>query len=439
MSKSGRTAFTLKPFSRVSNRSAPPTAKSFDRSFDRASSSSFGPDRPTFSQIPQTGQEVGKISLSAAREGVVSKTFWQALLDRALQLEDLEPQDIAYLLNGMTRVRMEVPNEFFEEIVPKIETKLAYFSSIHLAMLFSAISKNPSLHSSPFVPVLSVAVGRRAHEFATPVELAMVLAALARFKTSDRTIWCRFSQLVQTRMDQHHLFFPIRELVILATSFSGYEDSRLFEKIAEQAISQISDATPAELGRLIIACKQSNELKLVAEETLLRKLRYLSPIDLVACIQIWPPEEKRIHCALFDTFLATFSLFQMSQVADILNVYSRWHLVLTTDQSEILDSKLLGVSDDRFDDSTLVSVCGYGKTKFLFAKKNRIFSIISAHDIDTKSLLRAMQIYSEIDSMRSELKTAISGFVLKKKLDKRTQNSLKDILLKFCSPEDDLM
>ena len=315
------------------------------------------------------GEELGDASVAAAREQIDSLKFWTLMVDRAKELVDeLEPRDVSLLLNGLGRTRrlVDFPNLLIS-LEPIIQTKLAYFSSIQLAMLASAFSKAgmvpPNLLES-----LVTEVKNRVSEFSTPVEFSMVLNALSKLGVADKLLFSRFSQVVQSRMEIAQ-FFHVRELAVIASAFAsaGLRDLGLFEKIRMQACP--AEATPVELAKLVGAFAKMDipADNLLTQIRTSNRFRFLSSGELVNAVFAFGQAfdhaptgagSEEILNSLKLAFLASFPLFQPKELAAILLSFSRWRVQFSPAQLEGLLEKLARIHPTRFDRVELVSVVG---------------------------------------------------------------------------------
>lgn len=91
-----------------------------------------------------SSEELGGACVAAAREQIESPPFWKMVADRGSAIHgDLEPRDIALILNGFSRTRQLVNHlKLIKDVAPSIEKRLPYFSSLHLAMTLSALGKS---------------------------------------------------------------------------------------------------------------------------------------------------------------------------------------------------------------------------------------------------------------------------------------------------------
>lgn len=101
---------------------------------------------------------VGRAAAVAARERFTSAPFWSLLCDRAKQIADnFQAQDIALLLNGMTRLQIQ-DTELVDILLPRIEEHVAYFDLLqHDA---SRVRKTATDTTSSFHRSYSNRIGR---------------------------------------------------------------------------------------------------------------------------------------------------------------------------------------------------------------------------------------------------------------------------------------
>jgi hypothetical protein len=312
-----------------------------------------------------TSEELGLASISAAREQVDSPKLWTMLTERAMELStDMEPRDIALLLNGLSRTRClsYFPN-LVKGLSPAIIPRLAYFSSIQIAMILSSISKlsDPVSYCPPeFLHRLRKEISNRLHEFTTPVEISMVMNSIVKLDMASETTMRRFSSLIQSRLFNFH----IREISIISHAFSvsGIRDTVLFDKLVERAIPSLGEATPIEISRFSSSLARAG-MHMHANRILaavdIGRLKYLSSSDLVSTIysfcQMCDYSDRRdydgdehqlthrlnpIFANLKASFISSFSVLQLGEIASIMTSFTRWRVGFSVDEKLLVLNKL---------------------------------------------------------------------------------------------------
>jgi len=320
-----------------------------------------------------TSEEVGSACIAAAREQVDSSQLWTLLTDRAQELgTEMEPRDVALLLNGLSRTRQLnfFPN-ILKNLAPSIEEKISYYSSIQIAMILSAVSKASGSNLTPsLLGKLVTEVKNRVHEFASPVELSMLMNALVKLNVTDSILYRRFSSFIQSRMKNGN--FHVREISIIAHAFSiaNIRDISLFEKLFEKSLITINEATPIEIARIVAAynrislCQYSDQF--VENFNGNEKFKYLSPSDLVATVYSFCAISDEttsgrmgdIHASLKSAFVASFSLLTLCDIASILTSFTRWKIPFKLDEKLVVLNKLRQVKTISVDYDTACSIIG---------------------------------------------------------------------------------
>ncbi|KAF4749247.1 hypothetical protein FOZ62_021411 [Perkinsus olseni] len=337
---------------------------------------------PLTSELPPPStldaEGLGHAANTAARDRVKGTSpYWQQLKDRALAIAPaMEPRDCALLLNAFSRVRL-CDQQLFDTLAPVVEAKLLYFTSVHLAMVFSAFAKT----GESFLSALSREVGARVHEFHSPVEICMLLNAMTKLGLVDLGLFTRWSKHVQARMSQEP--FHVRDLSVIASALARVikhhtvaeggrqkkeeEDSTAalnaaldpltdtMDLIAGRALATLGEATPMELARLLLAFTSDSGGVIIPPKQLLEsslecardKLMFMAPAELVnvafAFGQVRESLTSASDIALLDAsiferlrFSAVSSapLFLASEVAGLLQVYSRERREMTREDRE---------------------------------------------------------------------------------------------------------
>jgi hypothetical protein len=415
-----------------------------------------------------TSEELGLASVSAAREQVDSPKLWALIAKRASEIADtLEPRDIALLLNGMSRMRTltSFGPQLLPTILPTIEKKLPYFSSIQIAMLISAISKLPSTNQT-LPPSLIKEIKSRVHEFLTPVEISMLMTALVKLGISDASLFTRLSSFIQSRM--HVTPYHVRELSVIAHAFASanFRDVTLFERVFEKSQPTLSEATPVEFARLIaaflkiqISSEITDSLIRQTTEIFADRFKYMTAGDLVSTVFAFASICEHHHeaeslssifSALKHSFLTNFSILQPKDIAAILTSFSRWRISMTNEEFSLLFSKLTSLRPDRIDSNNAIiitaSLAGISpETSILPVLKHMYPSILAGVDShqEWSSLARAAILVLNtlpadqiVSSLTRRIVHDLTGF---KSLDRSTRSSMIDTLKKILGHEHDLV
>lgn len=356
-------AFTQKPFA-----SAPPSVAS------GWSSSSFLSTMRHPSSM--TGDELGYACVAAAREKVDSEKFWDLIAKRAAELGSMaEPREISLVLNGMSRTRcLSNHKEMITALDPVIRKKLPYFSSTQMAMTVSGLAKSFSIASLPadLVPALLTEIKARVHEFSTSVELCMVLNALAKLGVVDRGLSQRISAIVQSKIRASAINFHARELCVIASALSqiGVRELALYELIESRVLPSISELTPLEVSRLMVAFARAGKSIDELLETTLRtsadRFRFLSSADLTSAVfgfgsvcEYMEPNSLLIE--LLDSLklacIHSFAVFQPKEIASVLLSLSRWRILMTESELEQTINRLRLMSK-RIEGMDLIVIVG---------------------------------------------------------------------------------
>ncbi|KAF4667775.1 hypothetical protein FOL46_002346 [Perkinsus olseni] len=351
---------------------------------------------PLTSELPPPStldaEGLGHAANTAARDRVKGTSpYWQQLKDRALAIAPaMEPRDCALLLNAFSRVRL-CDQQLFDTLAPVVEAKLLYFTSVHLAMVFSAYAKTGVKIQESFLSALSREVGARVHEFHSPVEICMLLNAMTKLGLVDLDLFTRWSKHVQARMSQEP--FHVRDLSVIASALARVikhhtvaegdkqrkeEDSTAslnegldpltdtMDLIAGRALATLGEATPMELARLVLAFTSDSGGVISPPKQLLEsslecardKLMFMAPAELVnvafAFGQVRESLTSVSDIALLDAsiferlrFSAVSSapLFLASEVAGLLQVFARWRIPFGHSDLAVMVSRLIATAD----------------------------------------------------------------------------------------------
>ena len=308
-----------------------------------------------------TGEELGAACVAAARGAVESAPFWDLVVERAVTLGPvMEPREISLLLNGLSRTRqLSSRLSAVKSLDPVIRSKLAYFSSIQLAMTVSALAKAFSVSSLPpeLIAALVKETKSRIHEFSTGVEFSMILNGLAKLGVVDSALATRLASVVSSRLATTS--FHVRELCVIASALAslGVKDATVFDTIVARAVPVAAEATPAELARLAAAVAKANgplEKVLIATlETHGHRFRFLSPTDVTSAVFGFGSVCEHAECnssltALLDelkvAFIGSLPLFQPKDIASVLTSFARWRVALSAAERDAVVSKLISMS-----------------------------------------------------------------------------------------------
>ncbi|EER19142.1 hypothetical protein Pmar_PMAR000209 [Perkinsus marinus ATCC 50983] len=350
-------------------------------------------DLPPPSTLDAEG--LGHAANTAVRDRIKSTSpYWQQLRDRALAIAPaMEPRDCALLLNAFSRVRI-ADQQLFDTLAPVVEAKLLYFTSVHLAMVFSAYAKTGVQMQESFLNALSREVAARVHEFHSPVEICMLLNAMTKLGVVDLELFTRWCKHIQTRMSQEP--FHVRDLSVIASALArvvkhhtvaegsgqkkGGEDdtedgqqlegllplTSTMEMIAGRALATLAEATPMELARLVLAYTSDSGGVISPPKELLEsslacardKLMFMAPAELVnvafAFGQVRESLTSVSDIALLDSsiferlrFSAVSSapLFLASEVGGLLQVYARWRIPFGHSDLAVMVSRLITTAE----------------------------------------------------------------------------------------------
>ena len=418
-----------------------------------------------------TSEELGQACVSAAREQVDSPKLWMLLSQRASAIADnMEPRDISLLLNGMSRTRTlaEFGPSLLPALLPTIEKKLPYFSSIQIAMLISAISKLPP-QSQLLPPSMIKEIKSRVHEFLTPVEFSMLMTALTKLGISDASLYTRLSSFIQSRMNSSP--YHVRDLSVIAHAFAAanFRDLTLFERIYEKSVPTLPEATPVEFARLISAflkVQSSPEIvsSLISQTTeiVAQRFKYMNPTELVSTVYAFASicehhheanELAGIFSALKQSFFANFPLLQVKDIASVLTSLSRWKITLTDDEEQVLVDKLSALRLDRIDPAYSVAIAASLagifsdssiSTPILFHLYPSLLAGIEASHTDWSLVARALKLAIETLPDSDQLIAKFSARVVKdikgfRSVDRSTRIALTDTLSRKLGAEHDLV
>jgi len=199
---------------------------------------------------------LGRAASTAARDlAGSSPSLWAALGQRAREvLPTLDTQDLAMLLKGMARARHD-DAELMADLRKRAVARIAYFSSRHFAMVFSALARLDLPHEdrSVFVEALQ----DRMPEFQNAGELTMVAVALGRLRVADPPLLAQLSARVEARLSAGK--FHARELASVSAAYVRLQHlvPEHLEVVAACATITLQEATARELASLVLAAAQA--------------------------------------------------------------------------------------------------------------------------------------------------------------------------------------
>lgn len=419
-----------------------------------------------------TADELGSACVAAAREQIDSGKFWSLVCDRASSLgQSMEPRELSLLLNGLSRTRQLGGREkLLESLEPVIVKKLAYFSSIQLAMTISALAKTSSASIPPgLVPSVVKEIKARAHELGTSVEFTMVLNALGRLGISDIAFSQRLGSVMVSKMKNRTVSFSSRDLCLIANAFSvlGVREVTLFSVISDRVIASAEDLSPLELAKLMLALARANmDLEKIVETVVTvsgPKIKLMSPWDLTnavfsfgnVCEFVSYSENSnlgRLFDLIKEAIFACVSLFQVSELASVLSSLSRWRIPLKSSDKLVHRLRYFFPSRLSCDDMNAAQIVG---SLYRIAPAEEVRELIElagpvlAESLartarpDWNAILRAMIACNELKLTNSILIDSLTHCVVKNRpsLDRHIAQSLADSLVnsRTLSYSDDLV
>ena len=431
-----------------------------------------------------TGEELGAACVAAAREQVDYAQFWKLIADRGIQLsESMEPREIALLLNGLSRTRRLASHlDLITQLGGTIEKKLPYFSSVHLAMTLSAISKSFTTGPSAIPPTLIHALVKelksRVHELHSGVEIAMILNTLVKLQIQDAGLYQRLSGIVQSKLRTGAIALHPRELCIVGSAFaaSGLKDPSLFNLIAERVYPAIGEATPAELARLLTALARAGidvtEFAQATTEACRDRFRFMNSSELVSAVFAFGSVCEYIPIAdtdpndpvttllslLKSAFISALPLFQAKETASVLLSFSRWRIPLSDDELTSLITRLRLVTQRASSTDEDVVVSWVGSVSALSSNSSdgiraqvrdwtsSVLPIVArgittAPPTDWQAIARAVVACNQFGLTSDLLVEALTACVVKNRasMDKTIKSVLYESLIGRLSPDADLM
>jgi hypothetical protein len=436
-----------------------------------STSSYVGAMRPPSSM---SGEELGNACIAAAREKIESDKFWDMIGKRAIEIQtSLDPRDISLILNGMSRTRRLGDHlsvlEAFDTVIRK---KLPYFSSTQIAMTTSAIAKSfPAACLPPeLVPALLSEIKSRVHEFSTSVELSMILNALAKLGVVDLDLSKRFSSIIQSKIRSSTTSFHARELCVVASALSlmGVKDVGLYELIESNVLPVITELTPLEVSRLMLAFarggKDIENLSTVTLTACGNRFRYMASSDLVSAVYGYGSvceyvsidsnsALKELLGALKLACIHSLPIFQPREIASVLLSFSRWRIDMSQSELETLSNRLR-LMVRRLEGVDLVTIYGSlwviagDKPKtiesFLTACQDALIDSLSkVKDLsssDWQSLARVVHAFTQ-QGKGALLIPSLSVCILNNSasLDRLVRTSLVQSLEEIMDPDSDLL
>lgn len=205
---------------------------------------------------------LGRAATLAAREAATAPApaLWAALAQRARELlPTLDPRDLSSLLSGMARVGYDDADGLAAELCECVVHRVDYFGSLQFAMAFAALARLGQLpQGSAARDRLLGELSGRVGELRSAAELTLVLGALARLDARyDAKLLTELAAQVNARLSAGR--FHVRDLAAVSAAYvrlAHLEPARL-ESLAACALFSIREATPRELGRLVLAAALS--------------------------------------------------------------------------------------------------------------------------------------------------------------------------------------
>jgi len=419
------------------------------------------------------GEELGAACVAAAREQVESSKFWGLVSDRAVSLgSSLEPRDVSLLLNGLSRTRQLAHHgKLIEALEPVIIEKVAYFSSVQLAMTLSAIAKSFSSTAVPslLIQALVKEVKARTHEFGTAVEFTMVLNALSKLGIVDSVFSQRLGAVILSKLRTGAVQFSARELCLIANGLSilGVREVTIFHTIATLVVSSAQETSPVELAKLMLALARLGLPVDKAVEASIAvagpRFKYMSSADLVKAVFAFGsvcefvdisanPSLLELFDLMNEAVIASLPLFQVNEIASVLASLSRWRVPVKS-ASELVQK--LGFVTKRLACDDLVAVQIVGCLFRISTEENllREFtesvlavvseSIARTASPDWNAICRAVIACNELKLTNQQLLASLTQCVLnhRSSLDRHVALSLADSLVncRIVSPAGDLI
>jgi len=285
--------------------------------------------------------EVGRAAIIAAREqNSAQPAFWQSLGERASELlQSLDTEDIAKLLNGMSRASYVDP-ELTGRLCACALARVKYFNARHLTMCMSALSKLRA--SDDDMAQLFPEFASRVPELRGAGELTMAMATLGRLGAIQGADDMLHQLAVQVDARLSADQFRVRELATVCNVYVRlrYLEERHVRNISRCAWGTLHEATPQELARVALAATQARILGAddVVERTTtlaLDKALFLMPVEIVDLTYAFGsaleagfagPSTQTALLRLIHEAARLSHQLQPFQLASVLHSCARWKL-----------------------------------------------------------------------------------------------------------------
>jgi len=285
--------------------------------------------------------EVGRAASIAARERhSVNPVFWQSLGQRASELlESLDTEDIAKLLNGMSRAS-HVDHDLTGRLCACALARIKYFNARHLTMCISALSKLRA--SDNDMAQLFPEFTSRVPELRGASELTMAIASLGRLSTIQGIddLLSQFAAQIDARLSADQ--FRVRDLATVCNVYVRlrYPDEQHVRNVSRCAWGTLHEATPQELARVALAATLAridgaDDVVGRATTLTLEKAHFLMPVEIVDLTFAFgsaleagfggPNTHTTLLRLIHEAALLSHQL-QPLQLASVLHSCARWNL-----------------------------------------------------------------------------------------------------------------
>lgn len=244
-----------------------------------------------FEQKAEHVFSIGDTARYMANRNLQDENEWTALIQDALQnISSLTPSDIALTLSSLKRTG-RVHGPLYTSLAKRICHMISFFSSAHLAMIISAYAK-AGLMEDNLYRKLKDEIRNRLYEFSTPVELCMVLNALARCKETEQELLGKLANTIKYHIES----FITQEIALVANRYHALDfyDHELFEAMKGRIKKHIGRYYPEEAIDVLAAYehfgKDDEELKSMIMSHMKEQHAYLRGPTFVKLV-----EESRLR------------------------------------------------------------------------------------------------------------------------------------------------
>ena len=425
-----------------------------------------------------SSEELGGACVAAAREQIENPAFWKMVADRGSAIhDDLEPRDIALILNGFSRTR-QLGNHYklIEDLAASIEKRLPYFSSLHLAMTLSALGKSgltPGAYPGTLVDSLVREIKSRVHELGTSVEYCMILNALVKLNITDMGIYERLCCVFQSKLRMGSLQCHVRDLCVISNAFSvaGIRDSSFFDSVAQRVIPTLAEATPAEVAKLLSALARGGvevtEVATAAKHACGNKFKSMTSSEITNTVYAFGqlrevansnPAVDDLISLTIATFIYSIPLFQIKEVSAVLTSLARWRIV-PSDADLVAITQKLSLMSRRFADlytsagqnicamvpalAALSATSSADARQAVVSYTSTVSDVLvkSFSDLDWSTTVRVIAASNQLGLTDQRMIAAVSSkyLVQGNDLDASTRNALTEALVHSLSPDHDLV